>query len=164
MTGHYLHLVAARDAILSTARMSPAARARAMGRTYYQPVAAVVPAVVEPAPPLPKKRLGLGPRSTAIGRAKQVVAAFAKAFEVDVDAILSPRRSRKVARPRQAAMYFLHVEMEMTTTPLGKLMGRDHSTVLHAKRVVSALLITDDEFSQRYHRAVRALRAIWSSP
>ncbi len=34
MTGHYAHLIAQRERILSTARMSPAARARALGQRY----------------------------------------------------------------------------------------------------------------------------------
>ena len=114
--------------------------------------------------PRPKKRLGLGPRSTRIGRAKQVVDAFCKAFEVKAEGVLSHSRSRKVARPRQAAMYFLHVDMEMTSKPVGKMLDRDHSTVLHAKTVVTDLLTRDADFTARYHRAVRSLRAIWSAP
>ena len=113
--------------------------------------------------PRPKKRLGLGPRSNLTDRVAQVVTAFCKAFEVEVDGVLSHRRSRKFARPRQAAMHFLHIEMEMTTTPLGKMMDRDHTTVIHAVRVVTTLLRCDEDFSARYHRAARALRAIWAS-
>jgi hypothetical protein len=112
--------------------------------------------------PRPKKRLGLGPRSSLTTRAEQVVRAFCKTFEVGVDGVLSHGRSRKLARPRQAAMHFLHVEMAMTTTPLGRMMNRDHTTVIHAVQVVSNLLRCDSDFSARYHRAVRALRAIWT--
>lgn len=39
MSGHYAHLIAQRDAVLSTARMSPSARARAKGESFYQPPA-----------------------------------------------------------------------------------------------------------------------------
>ncbi len=164
--GHYHYLVAQRDAILSSARMSPAARARAMGRKFHPTPA--VPVVAEPAPPTPKKRLGLGPRATLIGRVQQVIDAFCKAFEVELDGILSYSHSRKVARPRQAVMHFLHVQMQMTSTPIGKLFDRDHTTCLHAVRVVTGLLASDDaasaDFSARYHRAVRTLRAIWTAP
>jgi chromosomal replication initiation ATPase DnaA len=113
--------------------------------------------------PRPKKRLGLGPRYKADSRAQQVVAAFCKAFEVEEEGVMSASHARIFARPRQASMYFLYTEVEMSSPQIGRLFDRDHSTVVHGRRAVGALLLTDPDFSARYHRAVRALRAIWSN-
>lgn len=122
--------------------------------------------------PRQKKRMGLGPQDAADARAVQVIAAFCKAFEVECDAVMTPRRKRHFARPRQAIMHFLKKEMDLSYTRAGKIFQRDHTTAIHAFNKVEELFGRDADcewrydadFVSRYHRAVRALRALWAVP
>lgn len=61
-----------------------------------------------------------------------VLRAVAEAFEVRVDDLLSPARSHKVSRARQAAYMLLRAEH--TCTDVGILFSRDHTTVLYGAR------------------------------
>ncbi len=65
-------------------------------------------------------------------------------FEIKQIDLLSARRARAVARPRQIAMY---LAKRMTTRSLPeigrKFGGRDHSTVIHAVRRIEELRDTD---------------------
>jgi len=65
-------------------------------------------------------------------------------YNVSVPDLLSARRSRTVARPRQVAMYLAKQLTTHSLPDLGrKFGGRDHTTVLHAIRNVESLLDTD---------------------
>jgi chromosomal replication initiator protein len=75
-------------------------------------------------------------------------------FELKPLDLVSARRARAVARPRQIAMY---LSKRLTTRSLPeigrKFGGRDHSTVIHAVRRIEELRDTDRELDQ----AVRVL-------
>ncbi len=74
----------------------------------------------------------------------QIQKAVADHFELKPLDMLSARRARAVARPRQIAMY---LSKRLTTRSLPeigrKFGGRDHSTVIHAVRRVEELRDTD---------------------
>ncbi len=61
--------------------------------------------------------------------------------------MVSQRRSRFVARPRQIAMT-LSVELTPLSYPaIGRLFDRDHSTVMHAVKTVNRLCREDAAFA-----------------
>jgi chromosomal replication initiator protein len=65
-------------------------------------------------------------------------------YNVSVPDLLSARRSRTVARPRQVAMYLAKQLTTHSLPSLGRSFGgRDHTTVLHAIRNVESLLDSD---------------------
>jgi hypothetical protein len=150
-----------RDSVLSSARISQAARARIMGRPVYRAPLVKVPAKAKDTP-RPKKRL-LGRRAGATTRSLQVIEAFAKAFRAHADDVLSPCHARNFARPRQAAIYFMSFELRMSNREICGLFVRDNSTIVSTKRRVAALLESDADFRDRYHRAERAIRAQWNA-
>lgn len=81
-----------------------------------------------------------------------IQAATAEHYDVRLDHLLSKRRYRRLARPRQAAMYFCR---ELTLQPfsvIARHFGRDHSTVIHAMRQVEWLMGRDIEFALRLER------------
>ncbi len=54
--------------------------------------------------------------------------------------LLSERRTRAVARPRQAAMYLGQADTTRSLPDIGRRFGgRDHITVLHAVRRIEEL-------------------------
>jgi chromosomal replication initiator protein len=68
----------------------------------------------------------------------------AEYYNVRLADMLSARRARAVARPRQVAMY---LSKQLTTRSLPeigrKFGGRDHTTVIHAVRKIDELCQSD---------------------
>lgn len=58
-------------------------------------------------------------------------------FKVSVDDLQSRSRKRAVTFPRQVAMYLTRKYTDQSLADIGQLYNRDHSTVLHAIRVVT---------------------------
>lgn len=78
-----------------------------------------------------------------------VVDMVAKTFNLSVDRLLSPDRSRDVALPRQIAMYLMR-ETNISLPQIGMALGgRDHTTVMYACEKVADLLERDDKFRRQ---------------
>ncbi len=79
-------------------------------------------------------------------------------FHVRISDMLSKKRSRSIARPRQVAM---SLAKSLTTHSLPEIGdafgGRDHTTVLHACRKVQELRGLDPSFDDDYHNLIRTL-------
>lgn len=68
----------------------------------------------------------------------------AEYYKIRVSDLLSKRRSRMVARPRQLAMTLAKELTEHSLPEIGEAFGgRDHTTVLHACRKINELCDTD---------------------
>jgi len=73
----------------------------------------------------------------------------AEFYKLDVRDFHSPQRARRVARPRQVAMYLARKLTTRSLPEIGRRFGgRDHTTVLHACRRVEALCEEDPLFKQ----------------
>jgi len=70
-------------------------------------------------------------------------------FNLNIQELLSPRRSRSLARPRQIAMYLSKQYTTNSLPDIGrKFANRDHTTVIHAVKKIDALIKMDDEIRQ----------------
>lgn len=82
----------------------------------------------------------------------------AQYYKIRVADLVSKRRTRAVARPRQVAMA---LAKELTTNSLPEIGdafgGRDHTTVLHACRKVSELRAKDASINEEYTVLLRTL-------
>ena len=77
---------------------------------------------------------------------QNVVAAH---FNLKLPEMLSPRRSRSLARPRQIAMYLAKQHTTNSLPDIGrKFSNRDHTTVIHAVKKVEDLIRKDNEVKQ----------------
>ncbi|PXA92461.1 chromosomal replication initiator protein DnaA [Caulobacter sp. D4A] len=73
--------------------------------------------------------------------------------------LLSERRNRAIARPRQAAMWLAKQLTTRSLPDIGRRFGgRDHTTVLHAVRRIEALRQEDAVLSQDLETITRKLR------
>ncbi len=73
----------------------------------------------------------------------------AEFYKLDVRDFHSPQRARRVARPRQVAMYLSRKLTTRSLPEIGRRFGgRDHTTVLHACRRIEALCDEDPLFKQ----------------
>jgi len=73
----------------------------------------------------------------------------AEYYKLDLRELHSARRARRVARPRQVAMYLARELTSRSLPDIGRRFGgRDHTTVLHACRRIEELCKTDPVFQQ----------------
>ena len=74
-------------------------------------------------------------------------------FNIPLSEMLSQRRSRPLARPRQIAMY---LAKKMTTRSLPEIgrrfANRDHTTVIHAVKTITRLSEQDDEMKKNINQ------------
>ena len=70
-------------------------------------------------------------------------------FNLNIQELLSPRRSRSLARPRQIAMFLAKQYTTNSLPDIGrKFSNRDHTTVIHAVKKIEELIKKDDEIRQ----------------
>ncbi len=85
-------------------------------------------------------------RVITVDKIQNVVSNF---FNIPLSEMLSQRRSRPLARPRQIAMY---LAKKMTTRSLPEIgrrfANRDHTTVIHAVKTITRLSEQDDEMKK----------------
>ncbi|MEH6789976.1 MAG: chromosomal replication initiator protein DnaA [Parasphingorhabdus sp.] len=81
-------------------------------------------------------------------------------YRLDRNEMSSKRRARAVARPRQVAMYLAKVMTPRSYPEIGrKFGGRDHSTVIHAVKLVEHLRGEDSEMDNDVRMLLRQLES-----
>jgi chromosomal replication initiator protein len=102
-----------------------------------------------------KDLLALQERLVTIENIQKTVAEY---FKIRVADLLSKRRSRSITRPRQVAMA---LSKELTNHSLPEIGdafgGRDHTTVLHACRVIRELRDSQTRINEDYQNLLRTL-------
>jgi chromosomal replication initiator protein len=79
-------------------------------------------------------------------------------YKVKVSDLLSKRRSRSVARPRQMAMALCKELTNHSLPEIGDAFGgRDHTTVLHACRTIKDLAVASVDLGEDFNNLVRIL-------
>ena len=80
-------------------------------------------------------------------------------YGVDTAIVYSKARKREVVQVRQIAMYLAKKHTEASSAKIGKLIGkRDHATVLHACKIVTAQLEVDKVFKSEVEELEASLR------
>ena len=70
-------------------------------------------------------------------------------YNLRISDLISARRARQVARPRQVAMYLAKTLTAKSLPEIGRgFGGRDHTTVIHAVRKVESLAETDSQIAE----------------
>ncbi|MDZ7789004.1 MAG: chromosomal replication initiator protein DnaA [Xanthomonadales bacterium] len=99
--------------------------------------------------------LAVHDRLITIENIQKVVADF---YQLRVADLLSRRRSRSIARPRQMAMSLAKELTEHSLPEIGNAFGgRDHTTVLHACRKIESLCESDGRLREEHARLTREL-------
>lgn len=79
-------------------------------------------------------------------------------YKIKVSELLSKRRSRSVARPRQLAMALCKELTNHSLPEIGDAFGgRDHTTVLHACRLIKQLSATGADLAEDFTNLMRIL-------
>ena len=102
-----------------------------------------------------KDLLALQDKLVSIDNIQRTVAEY---YKIKVADVLSKRRSRSVARPRQVAMALAKELTNHSLPEIGDAFGgRDHTTVLHATRKIAELRETDADIREDYKNLLRTL-------
>lgn len=99
--------------------------------------------------------LAVHDRLITIENIQKVVSDF---YQLRVTDLLSRRRNRSIARPRQMAMFLAKELTEHSLPEIGNAFGgRDHTTVLHACRKIDSLCESDGRLREERARLMREL-------
>ena len=81
---------------------------------------------------------------------------IAEYYKVKISDLLSKRRSRSIARPRQMAMYLAKEHTNHSLPEIGDAFGgRDHTTVMHACRKIAELKESSLDVAEDYRNLNR---------
>ena len=73
----------------------------------------------------------------------EIIDAITKYYQIKKRDLLGSSRARPLARPRQILMYLLRTELGIPLQEVGRIAGRDHTTVMHAVEKVTQLASSD---------------------
>ena len=101
--------------------------------------------------------LAIQERQVGVDNIQRTVAEY---YKIKISDLLSKRRNRAVARPRQMAMCLAKELTSHSLPEIGDAFGgRDHTTVLHACRKVASLREESADLGEDYKNLVRLLTA-----
>jgi chromosomal replication initiator protein len=81
--------------------------------------------------------------------ARKLLEAVTRYYEISMEEILGKSRERRLAFPRQVAMYLLREEAKCSYPAIGSHVGgRDHTTAMHACGKIGSLLKQDEQLKQ----------------
>lgn len=102
-----------------------------------------------------KDLLALQDKQVGVDNIQRTVAEY---YKIKLSDLLSKRRSRSVARPRQVAMSLAKELTNHSLPEIGDAFGgRDHTTVLHACRKVKSLQEESSDIREDYKNLLRLL-------
>ena len=89
-------------------------------------------------------------RVITVDKIQNVVSNF---FNIPLSEMLSQRRSRPLARPRQIAMFLAKKMTSRSLPEIGRrFANRDHTTVIHAVKTITRLSEQDDEMKKNINQ------------
>ena len=161
-----------REIILATAPRS--ARMRILGRRpiYFGPVKShrididlkagtrTVESNFEVHQPAPQEVNPFRPQIANVERPRhyvEILDAVAAAFDVEAGEIQGKSQKWRFVHPRFAAVRLIRERTRWSTPQIGKKLGRDHSTVIHALRRAEELYAHDAAWREKYDAALAAL-------
>ena len=100
--------------------------------------------------------LAVQSRQISVENIQKTVADY---YKIKVSEMYSKKRTRNVARPRQVAMALAKELTQLSLPDIGDAFGgRDHTTVLHACRKITALKATSGDLTRDLSSLVKILR------
>ncbi len=83
--------------------------------------------------------------------AEDIIEATLKLYpNVTKDELLGKKRDKEIVEPRMICIYLISELLPLPLTSIGAIMGgRDHTTIMHSKNKVSALIAKDERIKNR---------------
>jgi hypothetical protein len=125
---------------------------------WNRTVAAQIAAAVE-GPPSPLAARGEPPADPRLTAGQRCLARCADALGVEVAELLSSRL-RPVVEARQITAYVLLRQLGLSLSEVGLMLGKDHTTIHHAKRTVMRQMGRDDWWRLRVRDCMDRARGV----
>lgn len=126
-------------------------RIEAYSKFHKQPI------TIELAKEALKDLLAIQNKQISIENIQKTVADF---YRIKLVELLSKKRTRAIARPRQTAMYLARELTQMSLPEIGAAFGgRDHTTVMHACKTIENLRAIDTTFNADFNVLNQLLRS-----
>jgi len=77
-----------------------------------------------------------------------VIGIIAEHFGVTREELCGRKRQERIMLPRHVTSFMLRKYFNLSSQAVGKIIGRDHSTVLHSGYVVENMIFTDNKFKR----------------
>ncbi|MCA1644350.1 MAG: chromosomal replication initiator protein DnaA [Chloroflexi bacterium] len=87
-----------------------------------------------------------------------ILTAVARYFGVKTDDLKGKARHKQIVVPRHIAMYLLREDAQLSTPEVGRLLNRDHTTVLHGMKQVAGDIARDGPS----RAAIRGVREVFA--
>jgi chromosomal replication initiator protein len=81
-------------------------------------------------------------------------------FGLKIQDIKAKKRTRDIAFPRQVAMHLCKVLTDSSLNEIGKCFGgKDHSTVIHANKIIEERRKTDEDFNDKIDYLIKKIKS-----
>jgi chromosomal replication initiator protein len=81
-------------------------------------------------------------------------------YGLRVQDIKAKKRTRDIAFPRQVAMYLSKIMTDSSLSEIGKSFGgKDHSTVIHACKLIGERMKTDEDFDRKIDYLIKKIKS-----
>lgn len=100
---------------------------------------------------LPEIQEDAGPRRMTV---RSLATHVATIHDLTFDDLCSPVRTNQLIVPRQITMYLAHKKLKVSYPGIGRVLKRDHTTVIHACRSITRKMGDDTDFADK-------VRDIW---
>lgn len=115
--------------------------------------------VVQPRPVLKIVEPPVVPPNPDVLSSRQIIRLVAEATTVPYEDILGMSQDRFTTRARQIAMYIAKQYLRCSYARIGRAFIRDHSTVIHAVRIVAHRVKTEPETAYMVANVMKAMPA-----
>ena len=90
---------------------------------------------------------------------EEIIRKVAEHYNLRMTDLISARRARVVARPRQIAMFLSKSLTSKSLPEIGrKFGGRDHTTVIHAIKTIEEIMVNDPNLAEDIELLTRILQ------
>lgn len=90
---------------------------------------------------------------------KMIQKFIAEKFNITINEILSKKRTKTIAYPRQIAMYLARELTDSSLPKIGEQFGkRDHTTILHGHKKISEMILDDESFENEINIYIEELK------
>ena len=88
---------------------------------------------------------------------EEVIDAVARCYGVEANLVKGKARTKNITAARQMAVYLMGHELGLSTTRIGTILSRDHSTVCYALRRMEERLVADPVLGEKMEQIIKEL-------
>ncbi len=91
---------------------------------------------------------------------EKIFAAVYKKYNISRDDIVSSKRTKDIANARHITVYIIRTVTDMSLPNIGKIIGRDHSTVMSSLETVEKRMAQDSVFRAELEEMIKEIRGM----